>query len=388
VAITEQQRRIEAVRRRLGGESPAEIARSLGRSRQWVAKWARRYEPGGEVWAEGARRGPAQAPNRTSAEREAQVLAVRRRLDENPWAQVGAQAIAWELAKLGLEPPPVRTIERILERGGLTRRPGRRRRAPKGVAYPAPLATSAGDLHEADLVGPRYLDGGLRFYALNAVDLAPRRVGIEVVRDKSDDEVARGLVALWGRLGVPARLKLDNGGPFLGARGLGLVVRLCLHHQVTPVFIPQGEPWRNGVVEHFNDTFDKRFFRQERFSSLDQLADRSRDFEHFHNAHHRYSATGGHTPDEGAPPPRTAPLCAPKDLPAGWPPEGRVEFIRFIRSDRKLRLMRRAFLMPETVVYEYVTAVLDLALLPEDGNLRVLRDGELVATASFVIGAA
>lgn len=114
----------------------------------------------------------------------------------------------------------MRTIERILERGGLTRRPGRRRRAPKGIAYPAPLATSAGDLHEADLVGPRYLDGGLRFYALNAVDLAPRRVGIEVVRDKSDDEVARGLVALWGRLGVPARLKLDNGGPFVGARGL------------------------------------------------------------------------------------------------------------------------------------------------------------------------
>jgi len=39
------------------------------------------------------------------------------------------------------------------------------------------------------------------------------------------------------------------------------------------------------------------------------------------------------------------------------------------------------------VVYEYVTAVLDLAVPPADGNLRVLRDGgELVATASLKIG--
>ena len=42
--------------------------------------------------------------------------------------------------------------------------------------------------------------------------------------------------------------------------------------------------------------------------------------------------------------------------------------------------------MPETVVYEYVTAVLDLAIPPAEGNLRVLRAGEIVATASITIG--
>ena len=42
--------------------------------------------------------------------------------------------------------------------------------------------------------------------------------------------------------------------------------------------------------------------------------------------------------------------------------------------------------MPETIVHEYVTAVLDLAVKPSEGNLRVLRAGEIVATASIRIG--
>ncbi|MGH3030881.1 MAG: hypothetical protein ACRDNE_08980 [Gaiellaceae bacterium] len=37
---------------------------------------------------------PERAPHRTPAELEAVVLAVRERLVANPWAQVGAEAIA------------------------------------------------------------------------------------------------------------------------------------------------------------------------------------------------------------------------------------------------------------------------------------------------------
>jgi putative transposase len=360
MARSERELRREAVRRRLGGESAAEIGRALGRSARWVQKWVGRHDPADPDWAEGAKRGPERAPNRTADRVEARVLAVRARLAEHPWAQVGAPAIAWELEKLGAEVPPARTIERILARSGVTERSRGRRRQPKGVAYPETEAQAAGEVHEADLVGPRYLDGGVRFYALNTVDLVPRRAGIEIVPDKSDQAVVGGLVALWQRLGVPVRAKFDNGGPFIGARGLGLVARVCLHNGVTPVYIPAGEPWRNGTVERFNDTFDKRFFRTERFSSRAALEQRALAFERFHNAHHRYAATGGRTPDErsAATPPRPPRKLA--ELPQGWPDAGRVEFIRFIRSDRKLRLMRRSFEMPAAVVYEYVTAVLEL----------------------------
>src|SRR6266540_6123604 len=326
MAKTEQELRSEPVRRRLAGESPAEIARSLGRTRQWVAKWVRRQEGAGtREWAAGAKRGPARAPSRTPAETEALVLAVRERLVANPWAQVGAEAIAWELRKLGVEPPPRRTIERIVARGGAPRRRGNGRRQPKGVPYPAVAVERPGGLHEADLVGPRHLQG-VRSYALNAIDRASHRCGIEIVETNADERVAEAFVSLWGRLGVPERLQLDNGGPFVAPKGLGLVVRLCLQQGVTPRFIPPSEPWRNGTVEHFNDTFDKRFFRQERFDSLTHLRQRALDFEIFHNANHRYRATNGRTPAESAANAasrRPRPLA---ELPAGWPAAGRAEF--------------------------------------------------------------
>jgi putative transposase len=387
MARTEQELRREAVRRRLAGESPEEIARSLGRTRQWVAKWVRRHEAGGEEWAAGAKRGPVRAPGRTSPELEALVVGVRGRLVANPWAQVGADAVAWELEKLGVEPPPRRTIERILARAGATGvRNGGGRRAAKGVPYPTVAVEQPGELHEADLVGPRHLQGGVRFHALNAIDLASHRCGIEIVPDNSDRQVAAALVALWRRLGVPAKLQFDNGGPFVAPKGLGLIARLCLHQGVIPRFVPPSEPWRNGTVEHFNDTFDKRFFRQERFDSLAHLKKRSLAFENFHNSNHRYHATNGRTPAETAQQGKRLKPRPLAELPAGWPAAGTIEFVRFVRSDRKFRLLGRSITLPKTVVYEYLTAVLDLAIPPADGNLRVLRAGEIITTATITIG--
>ncbi|MGH2962805.1 MAG: hypothetical protein ACRDL3_11540, partial [Solirubrobacterales bacterium] len=139
-------------------------------------------------------------------------------------------------------------------------------------------------------------------------------------------------------------------------------------------------PWRNGVVEHFNDTFDQRFFRSERFIDRTQLAERAAVFERFHNANHRYRATGRRTPDELTASARRQQPVPLAELPGGWPAEGKVEFIRFIRSDRKLRLLRRELTMPEHAVYRYLTATLDLAAPKAENNLTVCDcEGELMA---------
>jgi len=351
----------------------------MGRSRRWVSKWVARHEPANEGWA-GARK-PGRAVNRTDAALEAQVVAVRCRLADNAWAQIGSDAIAWELAKLGAGAPCTRTIERILARAGIV---GKRRARPKskGLPYPAPSAERVGDLHQADLVGPRHLDGGMAFVALNCVDVVPHAAGIEIAPDQTEATLTPSLIRLWERLGVPRRLQLDNGKPFqLGSASLGEIVRVSLHQGATPVFIPQGEPWRNGTCEQFNDTFDKRFFRSERFDDRDRLAARALEFECFHNANHLYRATGKRTPGElttGIERRRPTPLA---QLPSGWPEQGRIEFIRFIRSDRKLRLLRRSIEMPETQVYRYVTAALDLSVPAQEGNLLIAdHHGELIAT--------
>ena len=132
--------RREAARRRLAGESPRAIARDLGRTRHWVARWAARYDPLDPAWAEGRSRAPKRVANRTATGVEVQVLEVRARFEANPWAQVGARAIAWELEKLGVVVAPQRTIEEILKRAGATRRERPGRRAAKGIPYPAPTA--------------------------------------------------------------------------------------------------------------------------------------------------------------------------------------------------------------------------------------------------------
>ena len=42
--------------------------------------------------------------------------------------------------------------------------------------------------------------------------------------------------------------------------------------------------------------------------------------------------------------------------------------------------------MPETAAYEYVTAILALAVEPSEGNLCVLHTGEIIATTNITIG--
>lgn len=147
------------------------------------------------------------------------------------------------------------------------------------------------------------------------------------------------------------------------------------------MFIPPREPWRNGTIEHFNDTFDKRFFRQERFAGRAHLAERADAFERFHNTQHRYRAIAGKTPhetDQAAP---RAPQAI-DELPDGWPTAGRVEFIRFIRSDHKLRLLGRSIPVPDTSAYQYLTATLDLAITKNRDNLLVCdENGELITSA-------
>jgi putative transposase len=362
---TEIELRREAVRRVLWGEPPAKVAADFGRTDRWVRKWVARYDPNDEGWAEDDSRAPHSSPTRTPEGTRRIVLKIRERLMEDPWAQVGAVAIAWELQKLGFEhPPETWTIERILREAGAPKRRTRTPYVPKGTPYPAgPVLVRPNAVHQIDLVGPRHLEGAVPFYALNAVDVGRRRCGIEVLTSKEEREVAAGLLALWSRLGVPSVAQFDNGQTIAGRhRHLALPARACLHMGIRPRFIPFGEPWRNGVVEHFNDIFDKRFFRTERFKDLAHLARRAAEFEAFHNAHHRYSALKGATPQEWERRIGFVPtlLAVGTEVPTELPRRGVVEFVRLVRSDRVVRILGVKLAVPEELVHRYVTAKLYL----------------------------
>ncbi len=215
------------------------------------------------------------------------------------------------------------------------------------------------------MVGPRYIKGDGRFYSLNVIDLFSHNVYIESQRTKEDSHVCQGLLRCWKTLGIPDFLQLDNALSFRGSnrypRSLGLVLRLCLFYSVHPVFIPIGEPWRNGVIEHFNDTYDKKFFRRQWFSSYAGLKRQSKSFQRFHNKHHRYSCLKGKTPLEvqeahGFTPITLGPNTKLPDI--NYISDGCISLIRFIRSDRQLDIFGEKFEVPKDLVYSYVRAMI------------------------------
>jgi putative transposase len=166
-------------------------------------------------------------------------------------------------------------------------------------------------------------------------------------------------------MGLPDFLLLDNELSFRGSnkypRSPGLVIKLCLYFGVQPVFIPVGEPWRNGVIEKFNDTYNRKFFRRQWFNSYSQLKRQSKNFQRFHNKHHRYSCLKGKTPLEvieqsAFEPQRIGPNTKLSEI--GQIPDGNIVLIRFIRSDRMLDIFGEKFIVPEALIYSYVKAVI------------------------------
>lgn len=386
----EAELRREAVRRRLLGESPDVIGEDLGRSGRWVRKWTARRaeEPEGEDWAQGHSRAPKNSPTRTDEQTRQLVLQVRKELTDNPRAQYGALAIAWELRKLGVEPlPEAWTINRIIAEAGLAR-PRRRSEAyrSRGVPYPR-VPDDVQQLHQVDMVGPRHLDGAVRFSVLNLLDVGSHSAGSKILPGPQPPLMAKGLVEIWQRTGIPLRCQMDNHVTFRGgipphAQYFGPVVATCLDLDVIPRFIPLREPWRNGVVEHFNDVWDKAFYRTTRFSSLEMLTSENRAFEQLHNSQHRYSAHRGKSPDE---------ITAGLDLqiPAGsytpppvLPRRGRIEVVRFVRSDRQLALFGKNITLAEEQSYSYVTAI----IRPRPQTVTVITiDGEVIHESHFPI---
>ena len=197
------------------------------------------------------------------------------------------------------------------------------------------------------------------------MDLLSHQVYIESQRTKEDRQVASSLLRCWKAIGLPDFLQLDNELSFRGSnrhpRSPGLVIRLCLHFGVQPVFIPIGEPWRNGTIEKFNDTYNKKFFRRQWFASYAMLKRQSKNFQRFHNRHHRYSYLKGKTPLEviqknGFKPVKIGGNTKLPDL--DTVPDGNIILIRFIRSNRLLDIFGEKFKVSKNLIYSYVMAVI------------------------------
>lgn len=222
------------------------------------------------------------------------------------------------------------------------------------------------------------------------MDIFSHQVYIESQRTKEDRQVASSLLRCWKAIGPPDFLLLDNELSFRGSnkypRSPGLVIRLCLYFDVQPVFIPIREPWRIGIIEKFNDTYNKKFFRRQWFNSYSHLKRQSKNFQRFHNKHHRYSCLKGKTPLEVIRNSNFKPITigANTKLPQlDEVPDGNIILIRFIRSNRLLDIFGEKFKVSKKLVYSYVKAV----IVTQIGLLQIYLADELVETFEYQLTA-
>ena len=105
----------QAVRRYLSGEPPKSIYKSLDKSKPWFFKWLKRYRKTNPDWFCDQPKTPHLIANKTAEDIENLVISTRKRLEEIKYSQVGAVCFQWEIKKLDTEPPPVWTVNRIVE---------------------------------------------------------------------------------------------------------------------------------------------------------------------------------------------------------------------------------------------------------------------------------
>jgi transposase InsO family protein len=298
--------RQRAISLRLGGRPVKHICSALGRSETWFHKWWCRYLQAGPEGLYDLTRARHHIAQQIPPELERAILSIRRRLQAHAtpatrYGLIGGTAIRAELKALGIRPlPAARTIERVLQRHGLTA--PRIRLAPllPRQDYPGPQARASNQLHEVDLVGPVYLKGSRRrYYIWVGKDAFDGAVCLRLAGSRRMDEVLGFLGECWKDLGIPEQVQLDNARELCGwgpaARYLSRVIRLCLRFGVAPVFIPKAEPQFNGGVENFNGWFQPRLFDR-RYSRPGDLRRELARLQEAVNTQHVHPRLGGKTP--------------------------------------------------------------------------------------------
>jgi transposase InsO family protein len=294
-----------AITLRLAGRPVKDICQALSRTEVWLHKWWQRYLDFGAEGLYDLTRA-RHVVQRIPPELERTILAVRRRLQAHAtpatrYRLIGAAAIVAELKGLDIRPlPNPRTIERVLQRHGLTA--PRVRLAPllPRQEYPGPQARASNELHEVDLVGPVYLQGsGHRYYIWVCKDVFDGAVCLRLAYSRRMDEVLWFLGECWKDLGRPEQVQFDNARELAGwgpaSRTLSRVIRLCLRFGVTPAFIPEGEPQYNGSVENFNGWFQEPLF-QRRFRRPGDLQRELSRLQEAVNTQHVHPRLQGQTP--------------------------------------------------------------------------------------------
>jgi putative transposase len=362
--------RQQAIKLRLAGLPVDAIGHILGRSREWVHTWWRRYRAHGPNGLFDRTRANVQ-PRRIAPDLERTIISIRQRLvsQVHPgtrYSLIGASTIVAELQALHIRPlPSTRTIERVLQRNGISLPKVRLAPFIADPTYPVPQADESNQLHQVDSVGPIYLKGSRqRYYIFVGKDAFDGTVCLKIYRSRKAEVVLDFLGECWKTLGLPAQVQFDNAREVVGwgpaARYLSRVLRVCLRFGVEPVLIPPAQPQRQGSVEHFNGWFQPRLL-QRRYPQVAALKRELQRLQDTVNTQHPQRRLQGLTPAEYRRRYQLQKLPLDYVIPTDLLPiaAGRISFIRQVTLNGKVHLLSQTFKVGKRLKGEYVKVVLD-----------------------------
>ena len=342
------------------GWSPRRVARRCRVALSTVQRWVVRAKDGPLDQVDWSDRpsGCRVSLGRTKTRVEQRVLRVRRQLKtQSDLGEYGAAAIQRELKRLGAHQlPAVRTIGRILERGGAL--DGRRRvrhKAPPPGWYLPEVAAKRVELDSFDAIEDLVIRGGHDVNVLTGISLHGGLCGAWPAERITAKFTVESVLSHWREFGLPAYAKFDNDTVFQGAHqwpdSFGRVTRLCLSLHVTPVFAPPLSRGFQADIEAFNRRWQEVVWWRFTFRDRDRLRGQSARFVTAHRE--RYAVR-----IEEAPARRSFPHNWRLDLQR--PLQGTVMFIRVTDAAGKAAVLGHTFEVSDLWCHRLVRAEVDL----------------------------
>jgi transposase InsO family protein len=273
------------------GANVRELCRRYGISPDRGYVWLGRFKAEGSEGLVDRSRRPLSSPDRTPAEREAEVLEVRRR--HPAW---GGRKIRWTLKNEGVEAPPsASTITAILRRHGQLNGPG------AGEARDCQRFEHAepNDLWQMDFKGHVAMAQG-RCHPLTMLDDHSRYcLELGACANEQTLTVRERLERVFRRHGLPRRILADNGSPWGTAGNEQRHTPLSVWLLDLDVGVIHGRPLHpqtQGKEERFHRTLKAEVLDDRTFDTLAKAQEAFDAWREVYNARRPHEGIGMTTP--------------------------------------------------------------------------------------------
>jgi transposase InsO family protein len=271
--------RLRFIARILDGEPMTGVCRAFGISRKTGYKLFARYKDDGPVALADRSRRPVRYANQLPGQIEA--LIVRSKREKPHWGARKIRELLIRRLAGDTRIPATSTIHATLDRHGLVRRMGKKRKSAQGT--PLSAGTAPNDLWCADFKGEFKMGNGSYCYPLTVTDHASRFLLMCEAHDSTrENPVIAAFERLFAERGLPTAIRSDNGVPFASPNGLFNLSKLAvwwLRLGISIERIKPGHPQQNGRHERMHLTLKQEAARPPAMNAIQQQEtfDRFRD---------------------------------------------------------------------------------------------------------------